>query len=87
MPFVSNLRMASLYCVRTRLLSAFGFAVFESHQTRVKASFTRQRSTVTHCAGVGSFAGLKQTNSWHRWKFPAFLNARSASIASVDIVG
>ncbi len=86
-PFLSNFFMLSLYSVSTLRLSAFGCGVGDIHQTRVKASFTRVRRTVTHSAGDGSRAGLKQTNSWHRCSPAASWNASNALIAAVDTVG
>ena len=41
--------------------------VFASHQMQLTASFTRTLRTLTHSAGVGSFAGFHQKNSWARW--------------------
>src|SRR5690606_30411710 len=79
--------MDGLYACKTRRLSALGRDVGESHQTCVKESFTRIRSTFTHWAGDGSRAGLWHTNCWQRWRFPAARNARSASKARVDMIG
>src|SRR3954454_14511031 len=79
--------MLALYSVSTRRLSAFGCGVGESHQTRVNESLTRTRRTVTHSAGVGSRAGLKQMNSWQRCRFAASWKASSALRLVVDIVG
>src|SRR2546428_3041687 len=79
--------MLRLEGVRTRRLSAFGLSDGDIHQARVNASLTRSLSTVTHCAGDGSLAGLKQTNSWQRCKFADSKKASSALIGSVDITG
>src|SRR5580700_11030258 len=79
--------MLSLYEVNILRLSALGCGVGDSHQTRVNESLTRTRRTVTHSAGVGRRAGLKQMNSWHRCRSAASWNASSAFRLVVDIVG
>lgn len=50
--------MLSLYGRRTRRLSALGLSDLANHQTCVKLSTVRLRSTVTHAAGDGILAGL-----------------------------
>src|SRR5882672_3887843 len=52
--------ISALYGFKTFLLSALGHGVFPSHQTCSTESFTLMRRTVTHSAGIGSFAGLYQ---------------------------
>src|SRR5260370_3400453 len=54
----SSFNIDSLYGFNTLLLFALGLALLAIHQTCVYASLTRIRSTVTHCAGLGSLAGL-----------------------------
>ena len=65
-----------LYGLRTCRLSAYGFSLGDIHHRCVYKSFTRTRSTFTHCAGVGRRVGLWQMNCWHKLNSPARRNAR-----------
>jgi len=83
----SNFAIEWLYGRSTHRLSANGRSFRDIHQTCVNESVTRIRSMFTHWAGPGRRAGLWQTNSCIRFRLPRCLNRRSASTASVDIVG
>src|SRR5690606_5995383 len=61
-----SFRMAGLYSCKTRRLEALGSSTGESHHNRVKLSLTRLRLMLTHCARLGSLAGLCQMNSRQR---------------------
>src|SRR5580704_2235253 len=86
-PVFNNCSMLRLYGRSTRRLSAFGLSTGDIHHIRVKASFTRMRSTFTQTVGDGSLAGLYQTNSSQRCNSAASRNLRRARITVVDIVG
>lgn len=62
-PRFSGFFIDSLYGTWTRRLFASGRGLRDRHHTRVQLSFTRTRSTLTYCTGVGSRAGLWTTNS------------------------
>src|SRR5215467_9485961 len=79
--------MLLLYFRITLRLSAFGRGIGDIHHNLVNASFTRMRSTLTHCAGDGSRAGLYQTNSWHKIELARLENRSSAFRTTVDITG
>src|SRR5205814_2907788 len=56
MPRRFNLIISELYAFNTFLLSALGQAVFANHHNCSTESRTLIRRTVTHSAGIGSFA-------------------------------